>query len=298
MQKFQWRQFIVASHKIIWLRWLAGPVCIAAILALGLLRTATDAEFSFASLVLLPVIFIAWINGKWAGLLFSLLAAAMWAAGDIAAERSFSAEWIPWVNMITRLTTYSLVTLLVAELHRQMEREHAQATQDALTHLSNRRAFEEAGESEIDRSQRYAHSLALVFLDLDDFKCLNDTHGHEAGDAALQTCARTLLATLRSSDHVARIGGDEFAVLLPELDYAAASEAGRKICASLELALKPFPPVKASVGVAWFESADRPFVDMLKAADELMYAAKQHGKGQTKIQRFTAKAPVTAAPAA
>lgn len=190
--------------------------------------------------------------------------------------------------------TYSLVALLAAQARLQFERERQNATQDALTGLQNRRAFLEIGASEVERSKRYAHPLAVVFLDLDDFKQLNDTKGHDAGDVALRATAGALLGALRSVDRVARLGGDEFAVLLPEIRYDAAVEAGRKISIAVNNALGDFPPVRASIGVAWFEEVDRAFPAMLKAADELMYEAKESGKHDTRLRRFAATRPRTA----
>lgn len=272
-----------------WRRWAVWTICISSIILLGSLQVATDAEFTFASLELIPVLVMAWISGKRIGLLMAFLAAAIWAVSDTVSARQFSAEWIPWANAITRLMTYSLVAFLAAQLRQQFEREHEHATRDVLTGLSNRRAFFEAGNAEIERSKRYEHPLTVIFLDLDDFKLINDTRGHDAGDAALQATARALLGTVRSSDQVARLGGDEFAVLLPESGYDAAVEAGRKIFLAANAALADFPPVKGSVGIAWFEEPDRLFPEMVKAADELMYEVKGSGKNDVRSRAFFRK---------
>lgn len=238
--------------------------------------------------MLLPVLVIAWIEGNKGGLLIACFAAAMWAAGDVASDRQFSSEWIPWANAATRVMVYSLVAMLAAAVSRRLEREHETARQGALTGLQNRRAFLDAGNFEIERAKRYAHPVTVIFLDLDDFKRLNDSKGHDAGDAALRTTAKALVGGLRSSDRVARLGGDEFAVLLPEIGYEQALEAGRKIAMSVDWALGVFPPVRASIGVAWFGQADRTFPAMLKAADDLMYEVKKGGKGAMLTRYFSA----------
>lgn len=288
MEKIRVSNLLLGSFWIGWHRWAAWSLCISAIVLLGGIRTATDAEFSFSSLVVFPVLVIAWIDGKRSGLIVAFIAVATWMGGDIiASERQFSAEWVPWANAATRLMTYGLVAVLAAQVRLQFDREHQYATRDALTGLQNRRAFLEMGAAEIERSKRYGHSMAVIFMDLDDFKQLNDTRGHDAGDAALKATARALNGALRRSDRVARLGGDEFSVLLPEIDYEAVEKAGRKILLAVRAAMGKFPPVKVSIGIAWFSEVDRLFPDMLKAADELMYEIKEDGKNNMRSKRFT-----------
>lgn len=288
MEKIKISNFLLDTFWIGWHRWAAWLICISVIFLLGALRTATDADFTFASLAILPVLVIAWIGGKTNGLFVAFLAAAMWTVADIASERQFSTQWIPWANAITRLMTYSLVVLLAAQVRLQFKREHIHATRDALTGLLNRRVFLEAGASEVERAKHDAHSLTVIFLDLDNFKQLNDTKGHDAGDAALRASAKALLGALPSADRVARLGGDEFAVLFSEIGYDAAVETGQKISIAVNTALEDFPPVKGSIGVAWFGVADRLFPAMLKAADELMYEVKESGKDGMQSRCFAA----------
>jgi diguanylate cyclase (GGDEF)-like protein len=269
-----------------WRYWTAWLACVAAIVALGIFRAATDAEFALASLVLLPVLFISWVGRRNDGIVMALLAAAMWAGADIASSRQFDPPWIPMANAIMRLVTYALVALLAAQVRLKFEQEHESATRDVLTGLYNRRAFLDAGIAEVERSKRYGHSLTIVFLDLDDFKQLNDTKGHDAGDAALRASATAVSTTLRSSDLAARLGGDEFAVLLPEIGFEAAVDTGRKISIAVHQALKNFSPVTVSVGLAYFDQVDQPFDAMLKSADQLMYEVKQNGKSDVRARRF------------
>lgn len=257
------------------------------IVFLGALRTATDAELTFASFALLPVLLIAWVGGTRDGLIMALLASTMWAAGDFATERQFSSPWIPWANLLTRMVTYGIVASLAAQVHLLFERENERATQDFLTGLLNRRSFREVLLAEIERSRRYAHPLTIIFLDLDNFKQLNDTKGHATGDSALQDVATTLRDSLRTGDSVARLGGDEFAVLLPEIGYEDALGAGTKISAAITYSLKKFPPVGVSIGIAWFGRVTQTGDDLIEAADALMYEVKSNGKGGVQARRFS-----------
>lgn len=132
----------------------------------------------------------------------------------------------------------------------------------------------------------YQSHMAIVFLDLDNFKKLNDTQGHHRGDAALQATGKALIGATRANDFVARLGGDEFAVILPEIEFDAASLAGRKVFDGVNSALNAFFPTRASIGVAWFAEADRSFPSMLQAVDELMYAVKATGKNNILSKRY------------
>ena len=179
-----------------------------------------------------------------------------------------------------------------ALLRQQYEKKHEYATRDPLTGLQNRRAFLEGGNIEVARSKRYRHSLAVIFLDLDNFKMLNDTRGHDAGDAALRDIAKALLNTLRANDLVARLGGDEFSILLPEVEHEDCVIASRKISRAIKQALQAYPPVTSSIGVTWFEDAACGFTSMMKCADEVMYEVKTGGKDNILFKRYAADLPV------
>ena len=176
------------------------------------------------------------------------------------------------------------IALENARLHRRLAR---QAVTDGLTELANRRQFEEALESEVNRVERFGGSLALIFADLDDFKQVNDRYGHQAGDEVLRAFARVLRAALREIDLPGRFGGDEFAVLLPQTD----GEGGREVAERLRQALAARPvqipsrellAVTASFGVASFPDAPTQAA-LLAAADEALYDAKASGKGCVRL---------------
>lgn len=251
---------------------------------LGFIRTSIEAEYAFASLAIIPVLLVTWAGGFLQGVIASMLAVEMWLLAGLLPQEELNAAWIPLANGVTRLATYVLVAYLTAQVRTLLARETELATRDALTGLLNRRAFFQAGEQEIERSRRHGHRLAIVFLDLDNFKRLNDTRGHSDGDRALKAVAKALTATLRTGDRVARLGGDEFAILIPETDDVEASDAGQRIADAVAAALTDFHPVSASIGVVGFRDATEDFHAMLNAADALMYEIKQQGKSAFRFR--------------
>ncbi len=158
------------------------------------------------------------------------------------------------------------------------------ATHDDLTGLPNRLLFQDRLERAREHGRRYDGGFALLLMDLDGFKEVNDTHGHELGDRLLAALGTRLRAALRAADTVSRLGGDEFAVLLPTpIPASQAMEVGAKLLAALE---RPFVlaghelNVSASIGVALFPEHDGQRHDLLARADQAMYAAKRSGGGQ------------------
>ncbi len=272
-------------------RLAAGIFAVSIIALLGFFRMSTDAEFAVASAAIIPVVLISWLNGvAWGGAI-SVVAASMWAFSDQISARQFSSSWIPYANGLTRLATYAFIAYLTATTRKLLMKQTELATHDALTEILNRHSFMEAGKAEASRALRYGTCLAVVFIDLDNFKQLNDNRGHVTGDAALKAVAGSLRRSLRETDHVARLGGDEFAVLLPEITENAASQAGHKISAAIATALAKFPPASSSIGVAWFEKPKEDFSAMVKAADTLMYEMKREAKGGVRTQAFKTMAP-------
>ena len=165
------------------------------------------------------------------------------------------------------------------ELQVSLEDEKNLSRLDFLTGIANRRAFYEAVEREANRSKRYKRPFTLVYLDVDNFKTINDVRGHEEGDRLLRTVAAKMRKLTRQTDVVARLGGDEFALLLCECDAEAASRAVKNFGRSLTNAVQEHGwNVSFSIGARTFrepaESVDR----MVKLADELMYEVKKNGK--------------------
>lgn len=158
-----------------------------------------------------------------------------------------------------------------------------QANYDGLTGLANRRQFHDYVERALHRASRWSSHKAILFVDLDGFKAINDAHGHEAGDEVLKEAAIRMTQTLRKSDIVARYGGDEFVVLLDDhkLEHRMV---GTSVATKLLRALNaPVSyngsdiPIKASIGIAVYPSCGEGYESLIRAADKAMYDAKQLG---------------------
>lgn len=170
----------------------------------------------------------------------------------------------------------------ITERMQAEERERHQARHDPLTDLPNRRLLLELLQAELLKAQRSERKLAVLFLDLDRFKVINDTLGHGAGDALLQAVAKRLAARVRRSDIVARLGGDEFTVLLPDLQQ---EEQAREVAANiLEVFHRPFEVsgqhlyVTTSIGISLYPDDDDSAEGLLRRADLGMYEAKEQGR--------------------
>ena len=167
---------------------------------------------------------------------------------------------------------------LVTELQSELAE---QARTDPLTGAMNRRAMEEAALRETSRSIRFGHKLSMIVLDIDRFKDLNDTRGHAAGDCALQSLVCRIRAVLRRQDLLARTGGEEFAILLPDTGELAAVAAAERVRRAVEALEVPFEggPISLTIcaGVAQLDPA-RGWEKMMQTADAAMYEAKKHGR--------------------
>ena len=178
-------------------------------------------------------------------------------------------------------------TASVAIKNAQRFQEACQlADLDPLTNLYNHRFFHETLERETARAQRYARNLALVIFDIDDFKKINDGIGHLAGDAVLARTASCVQTVVRSSDTASRVGGDEFAVILPESSLTDAENFYRRLHRALEDSQVGQTQVKLSVGIAQLRPDDKS-ESFYKRADMALYEAKRRGKNQAVAARST-----------
>jgi diguanylate cyclase (GGDEF)-like protein len=185
--------------------------------------------------------------------------------------------------------------------YEDLKKLQLNAVTDPLTGLHNRRLFGETFEKEINRARRYGLPLGLVILDLHRFKEVNDKHGHPRGDEVLQAAAATLVKTLRTSDSAFRIGGDEFALLLPQTDAAQALALSRRIATVFEETLQPLQlavSVSMDHGVATFPLDGEQADQLIRIADERLYRLKYANRGKSATRSTPGPAQETPVPEA
>ena len=197
-------------------------------------------------------------------------------------------RWMYSLAALAFLAT-CMVMCYLWHLVTELEKELAdQARTDPLTGALNRRAMEEAALRETARSIRHGHPPCMIVIDVDHFKLLNDTRGHAAGDCALQALVRQVKTMLRGNDLLARTGGEEFTVLLPDTSAATGIVAAERLRQAIEALEVPFEsrPIRftISAGVAQFDHAQGDWENMMRRADAAMYDAKEHGRNAVSPQ--------------
>jgi len=247
-------------------------------LAVYLANDHTPPEIRLGILYIVPVLLATWTEGLAIGLGFAALTIVL--REVVAWGQLPPATPVLWraVNAASYVAVLGVGMAGLQRLRHIQAQLSQLATRDALTGLVNARAFAAQLTQELERNRRYPRPLALLYLDLDDFKVINDSHGHQTGDAVLRLVAESMRASVRQADVVGRLGGDEFAVLMPETDSALADAAAKRLAAGLRNVFKGTPTVTASIGVVACVAADANTDELLRRADQAMYDAKKAGK--------------------
>jgi len=234
-------------------------------------------ELSFSLFYIGPVAFATMYAGRRAGVGVAIISCIAWYFAEILAGAQYSHPLIPVWNAAVRLGFFLITCLLLSALRSSLLRERQLARTDSLTGLYARRAFEERLGHDLVLARRRRSAISLAYLDLDDFKAVNDAHGHAEGDQALQTVGRILRTAVREADTAARLGGDEFAVLLPDTDDRGAEQVMTKVRRDLGKALEAWD-ITCSIGVTTFVEPALSATAAVAAADALMYEVKRQGK--------------------
>lgn len=254
-------------------------LCIILTAVLGFTDYILGTELSFSIFYLLPVTLAVFLSGRGLGLLLSLICSAVWLLADVMAGAVYSSPFIPLWNALVRLGYFALHCYLIGRLMDMIAAVKELSLHDPLTKAANWRFFEEYANKTIKSATREKRAVTLAFLDLDNFKALNDKLGHAAGDEALVLLAETIRAGIRPEDMLARMGGDEFVLLLPGPNFDMADEVLRRLheAVTREMADRGWG-VTASMGAVTFTTLSSSVGSLLSRADDLMYEAKKNGK--------------------
>jgi diguanylate cyclase (GGDEF)-like protein len=254
----------------------------------GLLDFAIGLSFRLYPLYIPPIALTTWRVGTFAGVAVAITSVASWALSHWLAGEIFSpAAWI--VNSLAHTTAFLTIIGLISSLKARHAAERLLARTDALTGLENARSFLETASAELTRQRRTRRPLSIAYLDLDNFKYVNDRHGHLVGDTVLARVADALRSSTRTTDTLSRMGGDEFAVLMPETDVNGARAVLERVQAEInrEMAAHGWP-VACSVGAVVFQEPARDVDELIRLADNLMYEVKQAGKNAFRVREHVA----------
>ena len=274
-------------------KWLVVTLIVCVIAALGRLDFVTGPDIGVSLFYLLPILVTGWWFGTTAAIVTAVAASLSWFLADESYHTNGSLLISVW-NGFTRLVIFTFMGYMTSRARMDRDRfkglllrEREQARADIMTGLPNRRGFIERLMVEASRCRRSSQPICVAYLDLDNFKLINDRHGHSAGDSLLAEIGRALSSTIRAGDLAARLGGDEFAILFWNTERTAVESIAQRIIDGISEVGRRYPDagLGASVGIAHFERVPESVEEILKGADNAMYEAKSLGKGRLVVWR-------------
>jgi diguanylate cyclase (GGDEF)-like protein len=252
-------------------------------ISLSLLQYKSGPELIFSLFYVFPIILLSWKVGIWSGIIISFLSSSLMLYADKKAPYQYSSFIIPYLNNLFRLIIFLIITYIISELKIALDRQKDLARIDPLTSIPNSRAFNEAADMEFQKSRRYGFPISVIYMDLDNFKEVNDTLGHSTGDTLLKLTAVAIVKNIRTIDIAARLGGDEFGILLSQTGSESAYIVANKLKEMMNNLMNKYNwPVTLSIGVVTFLKAPESVDEMMNKADHLMYSAKFDGKNNIK----------------
>ena len=250
-------------------------------ISITIIRYITGPAFQVGQFYIIPIFMVTWYVGRNSAIIIATISILFWIIFDYFTLQTLAQGLAPGLNEIFRLIIYIFIIQLVYKLRSILKTLQEMSGTDTLTNICNRRAFFIGAQQELERASRYNHLLSLVYIDLDNFKTVNDTLGHLVGDQLLKEVAMALNDHTRNADIVARVGGDEFCVLLVETDKDDSLLVYNKLEKHiLEIMKKNNWPVTMSSGIVTFHEQPDSVEEMIAEADSIMYEGKQGGKNR------------------
>jgi len=240
----------------------------------GIFDMITPPQYSFILLYFFPVALTTWFAGQTAGFFITVVCTIFWARTNQQAELlAFT------LNMLSTLSVFFILSIMIARLRYMWEKENTLSRTDQLTGVMNRRGFDEIVEYEILSLNRQNSPFSLAYLDLDNFKEVNDRFGHKRGDDLLKAVVACLSESLRKTDVIARFGGDEFTIFFPATGQEAVKLVMQKVKEQLRLlSAENSWPTTFSIGVITSTDSKCDLEEIISLADKLMYEVKKSGK--------------------
>jgi diguanylate cyclase (GGDEF)-like protein len=258
---------------------------VLAVFVIGYLDYLTGYEVCFTLLYLFPIFYAGWYSGKIVGYIVAVLSGFAWLTSDLSSGHIYSHSFIIIWNFSMRLGVFILFAYFLYKIKTLISIEKELSRIDYLTGLKNSRSFYENLEVAIENFKRFKRPFTVVYIDVDDFKTVNDTFGHLYGDGALKSVANIISESLRSTDVIARMGGDEFGLILLETSSKQSEEVLKRMMEKIAFIAKEEKlRVSLSFGAVCFENflvSEDPS-EIIKTADDLMYCVKKNGKNQIK----------------
>jgi diguanylate cyclase (GGDEF)-like protein len=245
-------------------------------------------EISTSLFFLIPIALATWYGTYRQGVFFALLSAVIWYTIDtVFTPHPYVHPLIPFWNTSVRLGLFLISTQFLTLLKSQSNIEKNLSRTDSLTGVMNARGFAETAEKMFELASRHGRPTCLAYIDLDDFKQVNDRRGHSEGNKVLQTVGEILLKSVRRTEVAGRLGGDEFAIALPETNESGAQAVFNKLRINLAQAMQENNwPVGFSIGVISFDLPPANFDEAVRLADALMYQVKKNGKNNIFFEHY------------
>ncbi len=260
-----------------------GPLTssIGLLLVIGIADYFAGYEVQIFVLYLIPIFYAATRVGRPAGMAIAIASSVIGIGGDLFTGQTYSSWLVLALVFILRTALFLVFVEVVSALRHALEREKESARTDPLTGVSNRRHFIELTGAALAFARRYRRPMTIAYLDLDNFKVVNDRFGHQAGDEVLCAVAHTIRNRLRVTDVVGRLGGDEFAVCLPETGADAAAMVLGRLREECTVSVpENYGPVTVSMGMVTFAYPPGTVDELLERTDTMLYAAKREGRNR------------------
>lgn len=265
-----------------------GMLSLALVVIIAAADYAVGNEITVSIFFLIPIALATWYGNYRLGIFFCLLSVSIWYLIDAGwSVHPFNIHFAPYWNSVIRLGLFLTTTQLLTQLKTHLNIEKNLSRTDDLTGVLNGRGFTELAEKMFELSERHGRSTTLAYIDLDNFKQVNDGLGHSEGDKALEAIGEIFLSSVRRTDVVGRLGGDEFAIVLPETNESGAKLMLDKLRIELSKTMQQNGwPISFSIGVVSFNLPPYNLDEAIRVGDALMYKVKQGGKNNTLFEHF------------